>query len=420
MRRRPRSRRPSRGRSGSGCSRRPTSTPRNSSCSHGRTRMTREDPPPRSGARTPCPRPSSIRTSRRSPRSSAKAAMSRASAFSTAPRAQGRGRRLGGAGSPSWRGAVPDGGRALGQARVRPADPALDAAHAGLLERGGTSRPSDGSGSAWRDEGTELLVEVMRAIDAGRTQRMIAEDVWGEAVAAEWGPDSWMRSRVRRLIPKARALADGGWRTRAVIGERRALTAAARSGTRDRRLRQDVIATGVRAGCTGGEQTCGQGLHLPAAGRGPWPDRRETRCLARTARRSGNGPTASWSACRNARLRAGIAGKRWNDHKEGWNGPELMLSFMMMPIWQQTHALRPRGTERFHRASHGPTEQLRSRRDRGSNRFGDYVIAERRVPGFVAIDTPRKLNEHSALQACFSEGANCWCETGRIGFAALS
>ena len=38
-------------------------------------------------------------------------------------------------------------------------------------------------------------------------------DIWGpERVAAEWTSDSWMRSQMRRWIPKARALADGGWR----------------------------------------------------------------------------------------------------------------------------------------------------------------------------------------------------------------
>lgn len=46
-----------------------------------------------------------------------------------------------------------------------------------------------------------------------RTQRRIAEAVWGkERVAAEWHPDGWMRSQVRRWIPRAEALAAGGWR----------------------------------------------------------------------------------------------------------------------------------------------------------------------------------------------------------------
>ncbi len=47
----------------------------------------------------------------------------------------------------------------------------------------------------------------------GRTPRAFAIAVWGaEAVAGEWGSDSWMRSQVRRWFPKARALADSGWR----------------------------------------------------------------------------------------------------------------------------------------------------------------------------------------------------------------
>ena len=54
---------------------------------------------------------------------------------------------------------------------------------------------------------------VMKGIDAGRTQRMIAAEVWGEAaVAAEWSADGWMRSRARRLVARARALGEGGWR----------------------------------------------------------------------------------------------------------------------------------------------------------------------------------------------------------------
>ena len=56
-------------------------------------------------------------------------------------------------------------------------------------------------------------MKVMKGIDAGRTQRMIAADLWDEEKAAsEWSADSWMRSSVRRSISKARALADGGWR----------------------------------------------------------------------------------------------------------------------------------------------------------------------------------------------------------------
>ena len=53
----------------------------------------------------------------------------------------------------------------------------------------------------------------MDGLAAGASARGIATAVWGaEEVTREWGPDSWMRSQVRRWIPKARALADGGWR----------------------------------------------------------------------------------------------------------------------------------------------------------------------------------------------------------------
>ncbi len=54
---------------------------------------------------------------------------------------------------------------------------------------------------------------VLAELGAGKTARGIAEDIWGkEDVAATWASDSWMRSQVRRWIPKAQALADGGWR----------------------------------------------------------------------------------------------------------------------------------------------------------------------------------------------------------------
>ena len=54
---------------------------------------------------------------------------------------------------------------------------------------------------------------VLAGLGAGKTPRGIAEDIWGEGeVAATWASDSWMRSQVRRWIPKAQALAAGGWR----------------------------------------------------------------------------------------------------------------------------------------------------------------------------------------------------------------
>ncbi len=54
---------------------------------------------------------------------------------------------------------------------------------------------------------------VLAGLGAGKTPRGIAEDIWDEEdVAATWTSDSWMRSQVRRWVPKAEALADGGWR----------------------------------------------------------------------------------------------------------------------------------------------------------------------------------------------------------------
>ena len=54
---------------------------------------------------------------------------------------------------------------------------------------------------------------VLAGLGAGETPRGVVEDIWGkEDVAATWTSDSWMRSQVRRWIPKAQALADGGWR----------------------------------------------------------------------------------------------------------------------------------------------------------------------------------------------------------------
>ncbi len=54
---------------------------------------------------------------------------------------------------------------------------------------------------------------VLAGLGAGKKPRGIAVDIWGEhEVAAVWYSDSWMRSQVRRWIPKAEALAAGGWR----------------------------------------------------------------------------------------------------------------------------------------------------------------------------------------------------------------
>ncbi len=54
---------------------------------------------------------------------------------------------------------------------------------------------------------------VLAGLGAGKKPRGIAVDIWGEQeVVAVWASDSWMRSQVRRWIPKAEALAAGGWR----------------------------------------------------------------------------------------------------------------------------------------------------------------------------------------------------------------
>ena len=56
-------------------------------------------------------------------------------------------------------------------------------------------------------------MKVVDGLRANKTQRQIAEDIYGpDAVASEWHSDGWMRSQVRRWIPKARAMVDGGWR----------------------------------------------------------------------------------------------------------------------------------------------------------------------------------------------------------------
>lgn len=57
------------------------------------------------------------------------------------------------------------------------------------------------------------LVKVRDGLERNKTPRRIAEDIWGKTrVKAEWSSDSWMRAQVRRWIPKAKALAEGGWR----------------------------------------------------------------------------------------------------------------------------------------------------------------------------------------------------------------
>lgn len=59
----------------------------------------------------------------------------------------------------------------------------------------------------------DRLLTVMEGLRAGKKPRGIAEDIWGkEDVVRIWASDSWMRPQVRRWIPKAKALAGGGWR----------------------------------------------------------------------------------------------------------------------------------------------------------------------------------------------------------------
>ncbi len=53
----------------------------------------------------------------------------------------------------------------------------------------------------------------MEGLRRGKKPRPIAIDVWGAGrVAEEWRHRPWMRSQMRRWIPKAEALAAGGWR----------------------------------------------------------------------------------------------------------------------------------------------------------------------------------------------------------------
>ena len=53
----------------------------------------------------------------------------------------------------------------------------------------------------------------MDGLRRNKKPRPIAVDVWGaDRVAREWSTREWMRSQMRRWIPKAEALAAGGWR----------------------------------------------------------------------------------------------------------------------------------------------------------------------------------------------------------------
>ena len=76
----------------------------------------------------------------------------------------------------------------------------------------GLPAPRNGAGSGGGVREIDRLVTVLAGFGAGKKPRGIAEDVWGEKDVAEvWNSDSWMRSQVRRWIPKAEALAAGGW-----------------------------------------------------------------------------------------------------------------------------------------------------------------------------------------------------------------
>ena len=97
---------------------------------------------------------------------------------------------------------IPRGRRDRDPARLRFADIPDGAANARSLERCGSAGPSDRAGSRGQDR---ALVKVLDGQRAGKTQRQIAEDIYGAAeVAAKWHPDGWMRSQVRRWIPMAR------------------------------------------------------------------------------------------------------------------------------------------------------------------------------------------------------------------------
>ena len=79
----------------------------------------------------------------------------------------------------------------------------------------GTVRAVPPDAGARDERGAEdrALAKVVEGLRAGKTPRQMAMDIFGEAeVLAEWSSDSWMRSQLRRWIPRARDLADGGWR----------------------------------------------------------------------------------------------------------------------------------------------------------------------------------------------------------------
>ena len=77
----------------------------------------------------------------------------------------------------------------------------------------GLRAPAPSSEAALRARVDRALVPVLDGLEAAKPPRWMAERIWGEErVAEEWSSESWMRAQVRRWIPKARALAEGGWR----------------------------------------------------------------------------------------------------------------------------------------------------------------------------------------------------------------
>ena len=87
--------------------------------------------------------------------------------------------------------------RAIGRLRV-------------LAHVAGKPGPHPGGGRSGTDR--ELLA-VLDGRLAGKSWREVAVELYGvKHVAAEWDPDSWMRSRVRRLGRRAHGLMQGGYR----------------------------------------------------------------------------------------------------------------------------------------------------------------------------------------------------------------
>ncbi len=89
----------------------------------------------------------------------------------------------------------------------------LEAPVGRIVDLCGGSPPAPSSDAALRGRADRALVSVLDGIGAEKSHRWMAERIWGEArVAEEWSSESWMPAQVRRWIPKARALAAGGWR----------------------------------------------------------------------------------------------------------------------------------------------------------------------------------------------------------------